>query len=85
MPATIRLMRIGKKNQPSYRIIVIDKRKKRNGTYIEQIGFYNPLTNPASLQLDEKKVEDWINKGALVSDGLNKLLAKNKLLRSKRI
>ncbi|MCL4378646.1 MAG: 30S ribosomal protein S16 [Actinobacteria bacterium] len=78
-------MRIGKKNQPSYRIIVIDKRKKRNGTYIEQIGFYNPLTNPASLQLDEKKVEDWINKGALVSDGLNKLLAKNKLLRSKRI
>lgn len=73
MPATIRLMRLGKKGRPFYRIIVIDKRKKRNGKYIQVLGDYNPLTNPATINLDQEKFDDWIAKGAVVSEGLRKL------------
>ncbi|OGK17053.1 30S ribosomal protein S16 [Candidatus Roizmanbacteria bacterium RIFCSPHIGHO2_01_FULL_39_12c] len=73
MPAAIRLMRVGKKKYPSYRIIVIDQRKKRGGRYIDQIGYYNPMPNPPVLQLDKKKFQDWLNKGAVLSEGINKL------------
>ena len=55
MPATVRLMRIGKKKNPFYRIIVTDKRKKRDGKYIEKLGFYNPLTNPPTISIDFEK------------------------------
>jgi small subunit ribosomal protein S16 len=74
MAITLRLLRLGKKNTPAYRIVAIDKRKKRNGTYVDVVGFYNPLSNPPALDLDQKKVEGWMNKGALVSEGLRKLL-----------
>ncbi len=74
MPATIRLMRFGKKGQPLYRIVVLDKRKKRDGAYLEKIGFYNPTKNPAVFTLDELKYKNWILKGALVSEGIRKLL-----------
>ena len=73
MPGTIRLMRIGKKAKPSYRIVVVDKRKKRSGSYIEKIGFYNPLSNPADLSLDTKRFAYWIGKGAIISEGIKKL------------
>jgi small subunit ribosomal protein S16 len=71
---TIRLFRQGKKNQPFYRIVVTDKRKKRQGKYIEAIGFYNPLKEPAVIKIDYQKLKFWQERGADLSDGLKKLL-----------
>lgn len=73
MPATIKLMRIGKKGHPSYRIVVVDKRKKRNTAYIEEIGFYNPMTDPATLKINQDKLKSWLQKGATLTDGARKL------------
>jgi small subunit ribosomal protein S16 len=77
MAATIRLMRFGKRKHPSYRIVVIDKRKKRDGSYIEKIGQYNPLNAALPFEIDKEKYSSWISKGAQVSEGLQRLL-KNK-------
>ncbi len=74
MAVTLRLYRMGKKNSPVYRIVAIDKRKKRNGTYVDIIGFYNPVSNPSVLQTDQKKIDAWLKKGATISEGLTKLL-----------
>lgn len=75
MSVKIRLMRVGKKHSPKYRIIVIDERKKRDGRYIEQLGFYDPLTKPHTLTIDASKVKTWLEKGAQFSEGARKLLA----------
>lgn len=74
MPATIRLMRMGKRSKPFYRIVVLDKRRKQVGSYIEHIGSYNPLVNPPAITVDEKKLNEWTAKGAIVSEGMGKLL-----------
>lgn len=74
MPASIRLMRTGKKSQPNYRVIVVDKRKKRDGAYIEKIGYYNPLTEPATIEIKKDRLQDWLSKGAVLSEGMVKLL-----------
>jgi len=74
MAVTIRLFRQGKKNQPFYRIVVTDKRRKRQGKYIETIGFYNPLKEPAEIKIDHQKLKFWQERGANLSDGLKKLL-----------
>lgn len=66
-------MRIGKKGNPSYRIVVIDKKKKRSGAYLEKIGFYNPLVNPPILEVDKEKLEFWLQRGATISEGIRKL------------
>ena len=76
MAVTIRLMRFGKKGFPNYRIVAVDSRKKRNGAYLDRVGFYNPLTKPASIEIDEKKVTYWLEKGASISEGMRKLLGK---------
>jgi len=68
-------MRVGKKHSPKYRIIVIDERKKRDGRYIEQVGFYDPLTVPHTVTVDSAKVKSWMEKGAQLSEGARKLLA----------
>lgn len=78
MAVTLRLLRLGKKGNPSYRIVAIDKRKKRNGTYVEIVGFYNPVATPPVFTLDQKKVAYWLDKGALVSEGLGKLMKHRK-------
>lgn len=67
---------MGKKSTPHYRIVAVDHRKKRNGAYLERLGTYNPLTSPAAIEIDEKKLSDWLAKGAMVSEGMNKLLGK---------
>lgn len=74
MAITLRLLRLGKRGNPSYRIVAIDKRKKRNGTYVEIVGHYNPIANPPVFTLDQKKVDYWLGKGALISEGLEKLM-----------
>lgn len=73
MPAAIKLMRIGKKNQPSYRIIVVDKRRPRNSRYLENIGYYNPNTNPPALKINKDRYQYWLNNGAVISSGIQKL------------
>jgi len=78
MSITIRLARVGKKNQPFYRIVVMHTKSKRNGKEVDRIGIYNPSTKPASFKIDQAKVKEWVNKGALISDGLRKLMPKSK-------
>jgi small subunit ribosomal protein S16 len=73
MPATIKLVRTGKKNYAHYRIVVMDKRKKPNGAYIEKIGTYNPMTNPPEITLNKDKLHSWIQKGAVLTEGTRKL------------
>jgi small subunit ribosomal protein S16 len=78
MPVALRLMRFGKKDFPTYRIVALDKRQKRDGQYIEKVGTYNPMTEPATLELSEDRLKYWLTTGAVVSEGLRKLL-KNRL------
>ena len=76
MSVSIRLSLVGKKGQPVYRIVVCEKRSKRNGQFIDRIGSYDPNINPPKLILDQKKLKEWQEKGANVSTGLYKLLKK---------
>lgn len=78
MSATIRLMKFGKRSFPTYRIVVLDKRKKRDGSYLEKVGTYNPHTEPATLIIDDVKLEGWLKKGAQVSEGMRRLLKNRK-------
>lgn len=77
MAATLRLMRMGRKGLPFYRIIVVDKRKKRDGKYIENLGTYNPLINPAEIKINQERLDYWKQKGAQISEGLHKILKYN--------
>ncbi len=72
----IRLRRLGAKRAPFYRIVVADSRYPRDGRFIEEIGTYNPLTNPASVEIDAERVKDWIKKGAQPTDTVRGLLKK---------
>lgn len=74
----IRLTRRGAKHRPFYRIVAIDKEKSRESRYIELIGHYNPLTDPAEIKIDEDKYNDWIKKGAKPSQTVRSLLKKLK-------
>ena len=76
MPATIRLMRFGKKDYPTYRIVALDKRKKVVGSYLEKIGTYNPMKEPAEIIVDNKILDKWMKNGAVLSHGVKKLLHK---------
>jgi small subunit ribosomal protein S16 len=76
LPVKIRLRRMGAKHQPSYRIVVADSRAPRDGRYIDQVGFYNPLTNPAEIRINRDKAIDWLRKGAQPTDTVAILLGK---------
>ena len=75
MPVRIRLRRVGKKKQPQYRLVIADSRAPRDGAFIETIGTYNPLTNPATVEIDEERAKAWLSKGAQPSDRATLLLA----------
>jgi small subunit ribosomal protein S16 len=70
----IRLRRVGKKKQPSYRIVVADVRAPRDGAIVEQVGHYNPLTDPPTIVLNEEKVKKWLGVGAKPSDTVVRIL-----------
>jgi len=70
----IRLRRVGRKKQPSYRIVVADSRSPRDGRFIEVIGFYNPRTQPAQVKIDRERVEHWVALGAQLSETVASLL-----------
>ncbi|MBI4434209.1 30S ribosomal protein S16 [Candidatus Uhrbacteria bacterium] len=76
----IRLTRVGKKKQPSYRVVVQEKSKDPWGSSVEQLGHYNPLTNPATLTVQEERVRYWIEKGAQPSDTMWNLLVDRKII-----
>ena len=80
MAVKIRLRRMGAKKAPFYRIVVADSRSPRDGRFIEEIGYYNPLTNPAEVKVDADKAQDWIAKGAQPTDTVKALLKKNNVL-----
>lgn len=76
----IRLRRVGKKKQPAYRLVVADSKAPRDGAFVEIIGHYNPLTEPATLVIDEEKARGWLSKGAQPSDAVAKLLARQGII-----
>ena len=70
----IRLMRMGAKKSPSYRVVVKEKLSKRDGAYVENVGFYNPTRNPAEVRLDLERVNYWIARGAQPTDTVRDLI-----------
>ena len=76
MSVKIRLRRMGKKKAPFYRIVVADSRFPRDGRFIEEIGYYNPLEEPAVISVDAEKVHIWIKNGAQPTDTVKALLKK---------
>lgn len=76
MAVKIRLTRMGSKKRPSYRIVATDSRSPRDGKYLELIGFYNPLTDPAELKINEEVALKWLKNGAVVTDTARDLLSK---------
>lgn len=66
----IRLRRVGAKGQPSYRVVAADKEAPRDGRFLEILGFYNPRTEPATIELNEDRIYDWMSKGAQPSDSV---------------
>ena len=77
MADKIRLRRMGAKKAPFYRIVVADSRYPRDGRFIEEIGYYNPLEEPASLKVDAEKAKKWIANGAQPTDTVKVLFKKN--------
>ncbi|MBB6622986.1 30S ribosomal protein S16 [Clostridium gasigenes] len=75
MAVKIRLRRMGQKKAPFYRVVVADSRSPRDGRCIEEIGYYNPLTEPAEIKIDLEKATKWINDGAQPTDVVKRLLA----------
>jgi len=74
MAVKIRLRRMGAKKAPFYRVVVADSRYPRDGRFIEEIGYYNPLTEPATIKIDAEKANAWIANGAQPTDTVKSLL-----------
>ena len=80
MAVKMRLRRMGAKKAPFYRVIVADSRSPRDGRFIEEIGYYNPLTNPAEVKIDADKANAWIKNGAQPTETVKALLKKNGII-----
>lgn len=74
MAVKMRLMRMGKKKSPTYRVVVVDGRAPRDGRYIEQIGRYDPHQDPSLVEIDNEKAASWLSKGAQPTEAVEKLL-----------
>ena len=74
MSVKIRLRRLGMKKKPFYRVVVADIRSPRDGRFIEEIGYYDPMTEPATIKIDEEKAKTWLKNGAQPTDTMRKLL-----------
>ena len=80
MSVKIRMRRMGSKRKPFYRIVVADSRMPRAGRFIEELGYYNPLTNSHEVKREEDKIFEWLEKGAQPSDTVRSLLSKAGLM-----
>ena len=81
MAVKMRLRRMGAKKAPFYRVIVADSRSPRDGRFIEEIGYYNPLTNPAEIKIDAEKATKWLNDGAQPTETVRSLLKKSEIIK----
>lgn len=77
MAVRLRLMRIGKTKQPSYRVVAKEARTPRGGQYIEQVGFYDPLTNPTTVNFDAERLKYWLGNGAQPTETVRRLIEKH--------
>jgi len=78
----IRLKRTGSRHQPHFRVVVMDQRKSRDGRSIEEIGYYNPRTDPATIDIDEDRALYWLGVGAQPSETVRSLLEKSGVMKS---
>ena len=78
---TMRLSRIGSKKRPFYRIVVIDKRRARNGRFLEVIGQYNPIANPVHMEVNAERAQYWLSKGAEPSETVRSILQKKEVVK----
>ncbi len=76
MAVRIRLTRLGKKKKPYYRIIVADSESKRDGKFLDIVGTYDPLQNPAAITIDNDKLQEWLGKGAQPTTTVKSLIGK---------
>ena len=81
MAVKIRLKRLGAKKSPFYRVVVADERSPRDGKFIEEIGYYNPLTTPADIKIDAEKANKWLANGAQPTETVKALLKKSEILK----
>lgn len=79
MAVKIRLRRMGAKKAPFYRVIVADEKSPRDGKFIDEIGYYNPLTNPADIKIDAEKAKTWLNNGAQPTETVRSILKKSNI------
>lgn len=82
MAVHIRLMRLGKKRRPYYRVVVVDGRKQRDSRYIESLGYYHPIEGDDNIKLDIEKYNEWKGKGAVVTSIVKNLVKKVRKLNS---
>ncbi len=80
MAVRIRLQRHGRKKRPFYRLVAADARAQRDGVFLERLGYYNPLTDPAEISIDEEKALKWLRRGAQPTDTAKRLLSKRGIL-----
>ncbi len=80
MAVKIRLRRMGAKKAPFYRVVVADSRSPRDGKCIEEIGYYNPITEPSEVKIDAEKAKKWLGNGAQPSDTVKRLLKKTGII-----
>jgi small subunit ribosomal protein S16 len=76
MATVVRLTRMGRNKKPFYRIVVTDSRKRRDGGWIESIGYYNPLTEPETVNVDQERLDYWKSVGAKLSDRVARITGK---------
>ena len=81
MAVKIRLKRMGAKKSPFYRVVVADERAPRDGKFIEEIGYYNPLTDPVEVKIDAEKATKWLNNGAQPTETVRTLLKKSEIIK----
>ena len=81
MAVKIRLKRIGAKKNPFYRVVVADERAPRDGKFIEEIGYYNPLTDPADIKINADKATKWLANGAQPTETVRTLLKKTEIIK----
>jgi small subunit ribosomal protein S16 len=77
----MRLTRIGSKKRPYYRVVVIDKRRARNGRFLEVLGQYNPIASPAQVEINAERAQYWLSKGAQPSETVRSILLKKELVK----
>lgn len=80
MAVKIRLKRMGAHKKPFYRVVVADSRSPRDGKFIEEIGYYNPLTDPSDIKINGDKAKEWISKGAQPTETVKSLLKKSGII-----